>query len=309
MPCVKRVRKTGFTLIELLVVMAIIAILIGLLLPAVQKIREAAMRMKCTNNMKQIGLAVHNYELNFQKVPPAWTPDSGGGTFGSGYGLPNPQAQAPVYGTIHFMLLPYVEQDNLYQMSAVSIGGGLFQYNSSTGNVPSTILNVYLCPSDWTLGSNKQRYGYASTNFAANIQVFDPRGPQSIVQAMPKGTSNTVIFTERYKVCAPSWGGYTGSAWAMHPAFVGHGWDSPVIGWHDMGGGYDPSFNGGTGQAFQVRPTAAACDWRVAQGAHTGVMNVLLGDGSVRGVNGALSLQTWVTAGSPTSNQTLGSDW
>jgi prepilin-type N-terminal cleavage/methylation domain-containing protein/prepilin-type processing-associated H-X9-DG protein len=317
MSCPRRVRRTGFTLIELLVVMSIISILIGLLLPAVQKIREAANRMKCSNNMKQIGLAVHNFELTYGKLPPAWTPDSGAGTFNSNYGNGPNGTPPPVYGTIHFMLLPFIEQDNLYQLSvrSVSFGGTNYnQYYSGQGsptNVPATILQMYLCPSDPTLNSNLQRYGYASTSYAANMMIFDPHGPGNVVQGMPNGTSNTVIFAERYKVCQPTVpaGSYTGPAWAMHPAIVSHGWDSPVFGWHDMGGGYDPSIDGGVGYAFQVRPAPQNCVYPVTQGSHTGVMNVAMGDGSVRGVGGSVSLGTWIQACNPTQRGTLGSDW
>ena len=244
MPCVKRVRKTGFTLIELLVVIAIIGILIGLLLPAVQKVREAANRMKCQNNLKQIGLAVHNYELTNGLVPPAWTPDKGGGTFGTNYGVIN--GQAPITGTIHFLLLPFIEQDNLYAAAkdSATTYNASFNNVSISVNVPTTVIQTFLCPSDSTLNSNLQRYGYGSSCYSANLMIFDPKGPGSVTQSMPNGTSNTVIFTERYKVCAPSSGGYTGPAWAMHPAFVGHGWDTPVFGWHEAGIGFDPSFDG-----------------------------------------------------------------
>jgi prepilin-type N-terminal cleavage/methylation domain-containing protein len=286
--------RPSFTLIELLVVIAIIAILIGLLLPAVQKVREAAARMSCTNNLKQLGLAVHDYASAKEKIPPAWHPDSGGGTFNSGSQTLGPNTS----GTAQFYLLPYIEQGNVYTQS-----GGNAQ------SVASIILKVLLCPSDSSLNSNIQRYGYASTNYAANIQVFDPRGPGTLVTSMPDGLSNTVIFTERYKVCAPTSGGYTGPAWAMHPAYVGHGWDSPVIGWHDVGIGFDPSFNGGLSFPFQVAPAVSACAWQVAQGAHTGSMQVGLGDGSVRGVTAGMSLQTWIYAGNPKDGNVLGSDW
>jgi prepilin-type N-terminal cleavage/methylation domain-containing protein len=291
--------RPSFTLIELLVVIAIIAILIGLLLPAVQKVREAAARSQCSNNLKQIGTAVHNYASANGTVPPGWSPDSGGGTFSS-----NQTLGANLNGTIHFFLLPYIEQSGIYTQSNVS---GVYQ----ASNVAAQVIKIYVCPSDSSLNTSIQRYGYGSTNYGANIQVFDPRSPKaSIINSMPDGTSNTVAFTERYKVCAPTWGGYTGGAWAMHPAYVGHGWDSPVIGWRDLGVGFDPSFgNHGRSYPFQIAPAVSACDWYVAQTAHTGAMQTLLGDGSVRGISSGVSQITWQNAGNPKDGNPLGQDW
>jgi prepilin-type N-terminal cleavage/methylation domain-containing protein len=329
MPC-KRIRRSGFTLIELLVVMAIISILIGLLLPAVQKIREAANRMKCSSQMRQIGLAVHNYELTTGLVPPAWTPDAGTGTFNTGTGLvgANPPT-APIIGTIHFLLLPYIEQDNMYQQAKTQAMPN--QLNS--GLVGNNVIQIFICPSDASLNSNKNRSQFGSTNYAANIMIFDPRGPGSATQAMPNGLSNTVMFAERWKQCQPSSGGDTEPAWAWHPAFNPSfsGWDSPVYGWGDYTYSYalppmglDPSFDFNTGYGFQVRPSPQTCDYRVTQSNHTGVMNVLIGDGSVRAVKFGLSTGyiptppgppslvngfTWIIANNPKVRQPLGSDW
>src|SRR6266545_4321504 len=122
------IRRSGFTLIELLVVIAIIAILIGLLLPAVQKVREAAARAKCQNNLKQIGLALHNYESAIQKYPPSGV-------------YPVGATAGDVY-SIQARLLPYIEQSNLYAQIDLNV-------------TPATQLNVirqriaiYLCPSE-----------------------------------------------------------------------------------------------------------------------------------------------------------------
>src|SRR4051812_11030735 len=109
-------RRSGFTLIELLVVIAIIAVLIGLLLPAVQKVREAANRMQCINNLKQLGLALHNYESANGRFPAAYltaNPAANGTVFGIAYGDDNRNGPPGwAWGTL---LLPYVEQESLYK--------------------------------------------------------------------------------------------------------------------------------------------------------------------------------------------------
>src|SRR5262249_22357430 len=136
-------QRRGFTLIELLVVIAIIAVLIGLLLPAVQKVREAANRMKCANNLKQLGLAAHNYHDQHQHLPP-----------GIGY---YPTAQNGIFGTFFFRLLPNLEHDTLFR-SALGVvpfpppDGPTSVYYPGNNNVYSQRVPVFLCPSDPSVG-------------------------------------------------------------------------------------------------------------------------------------------------------------
>jgi len=287
-------RDRGFTLIELLVVIAIIAILIGLLLPAVQKVREAAARMSCANNLKQLGLAVHSYaSANNDKVPPMFSSNGG--------------AQ---YGSLHFFLLPYIEQDNVYKLAG-----------NNSANQQSVVIKTFLCPSDGSSGrvsNNVFTYNgnWASTNYAANVMVFSSgawgtdQKPGTIVSAMPDGTSNTVMFAERYKECSPSSGGHTEPTWAAQP------WNTPNDAWAIAGFGWSASgMRGGIypdwdrSPPFQTSPSASACSWYVTQGAHSSAMIIGLGDGSVRNVNPSISLTTWQYACNPRDGNSLPGNW
>jgi prepilin-type N-terminal cleavage/methylation domain-containing protein/prepilin-type processing-associated H-X9-DG protein len=162
--------RRGFTLIELLVVMAIIAILVGLLLPAVQKVREAASRLKCANNLKQMGLAMHMYHDVNGTFPPAFAKPSLWG-----WGV---------------WILPYVEQDNLFR--AINPTATNLAVNAAT----TTPLPVFMCPSDPMPAINPFFAGYAKSNYAVNEQICDG-GAAAKMTDITDGTSNTILIGER----------------------------------------------------------------------------------------------------------------
>src|SRR6266700_7397074 len=139
----RRGRARGFTLIELLVVIAIIGVLIGLLLPAVQKVRESAARIQCQNNLKQIGLALHNFESASSRFPPAYAatnPYANGTAYGIGYGDDN--RNGPPGWAWGVFLLPYIEQDNLYR----SLRLDLPCWAAENAAFVKTRLTSFLCP-------------------------------------------------------------------------------------------------------------------------------------------------------------------
>jgi len=302
----------AFTLIELLVVIAIIAILIGLLVPAVQKVRAAADRTTCANNLKQIVLAAHAYVDVYKKVPPV----EGSPVVPHSYGTY--KAPMGTYGTFFFYILPYVEQGNLYKLA-----------NGDSMNLPGQVVPLYLCPSDPSVvnansyggcgvmqSNTVQRNGYGSSNYAANVMVFEPRGPGSLLTSMPDGTSNTVAITERFRNCSPdgaNGGGCTLPAWAWNTIRNGGDpWSSPTFGAQTDGigqmnaGGAD--YSSGS-LPFQAGPSAQQCNWYVTQGGHDGGMLAGMGDGSVRVVTQGVSVTTWRNACTPSDGNPLGNDW
>src|SRR4051812_6508501 len=148
--------RRAFTLIELLVVIAIIAVLIGLLLPAVQKVRAAAARMQCANNLKQIGLAMHNHESTYGYFPTSGAESAAFGMTGVGF-----ETMGWAY-----QLLPYVEQDNLHKIGETS---GPYNWNPTLGKAMVEVpVKTYLCPARGGRTSQAMPWGsvYAMSDYA-----------------------------------------------------------------------------------------------------------------------------------------------
>jgi prepilin-type processing-associated H-X9-DG protein len=315
------------------VVIALIAILIGLLLPAVQRVREAAARARCGNNLHQIALAVHQYSDANQGNMPFITDVVPTGPTGADL------------ESLFFALLPYVEQDNLYRSFDPTVPS-TYNFDSTTNpGVSGHPLTVFECPSDFS-NPGRQTYviddtvipsppppfqahftgRYACTNYAANGLVFRGNGAR-LPATFQDGTSNTIVFAERYQVCQDA-----NSLWG----YGGNGRDNPTFAFLPLPGGFStekfapdvPLRVTGTGQVlgkvgldapgpgtvtkpvpFQVAPTAANCDKSLAQTPHPGGMQVALADGSVRGVAGGISQQTFWAACTPAGGEVLGPDW
>jgi hypothetical protein len=197
-------------------------------------------------------------------------------------------------------------------------------------NVGSKVIPIFICPSDPSSqnansyggcgvmnGINIQRDGFASSCYAANVMVFEPRGTSSVEVAMQDGTANTVMIAERFKNCSPDGahgGGCTLPAWAWNTiANGGDCWTSPTFGAYNDGV-YQMNCNGaqynqyGGSPGFQAGPSAQQCNWYVTQGGHS-AMQVGMGDGSVRGVSSGISVTTWTRACTPNDGNPLGSDW
>jgi prepilin-type N-terminal cleavage/methylation domain-containing protein len=169
-------RSPGFTLIELLVVIAIIAILIGLLLPAVQKVRDAAARVQSQNNLKQMGLAINNIGGTYNTaIPPSAGPFPSGSAF---------------LGSLYTHMLPYIEQNNLYNLIV-----------AGTTTAYATVVKTYVAPADPTNSTSTPGLtSYSSNNLLFGALGTNPQAGANLPATFTDGTSNTVMISEAYAV-------------------------------------------------------------------------------------------------------------
>jgi prepilin-type N-terminal cleavage/methylation domain-containing protein len=340
-----RAPRRGFTLIELLVVIAIIAILIGLLLPAVQKVREAAARMQSQNNIKQLALACHTASDQRGCFPLVHDVHWAQGITSGPWTVARASSGQLGHGSFYWFLMPFIEQQNL-------AGPTLNQFQEANIKFPNQP-KTFVSPLDPSIGGGKlsstQQYWHfgpsnysgetACTSYAINYQVFADRGcmfpsgnaitgvgwpptwhnsrnPGNITD----GSSNTILFAEKMMVVrnANTSNREVGNAIIFCPECpIGSPAGSAATGW---GNGSYPlfnhinvTFNTATQRVefpkFQVGVTPQNANPNLAHALSAAGVMVGLGDGSVRSVSPGISNDTWIRACDPADGLVMNSDW
>ena len=292
----RKTKRNGFTLIELLVVIAIIAVLIGLLLPAVQKVREAANRMQCANNLKQIGLGLQNCHSSWNRFPPGYIDlqkvAADPNDLGHGWGWAT-------------QLLPYMEQENTFKQ----INQGKPILDASNQTTIQTVIKSYLCPSDnhnnpFIPSGISQPVGPSNyvALFGTGEISDDPgrgdgvfyRNSMTRISDILDGTSNTICVGERSSnLLKCTWVGVIPGAKSISPLHPDQAEPAhPLTMGHT--GVWDPNDPPHTPNA----PVAHVDDF---WSRHTSGVNFLLCDGSVRMINNTIRPQSWAALGTRAS--------
>ena len=310
-----RRRRLGFTLIELLVVIAIIAILIGLLLPAVQKVREAAARSTCSNNIKQFALALHSYHDANGKLPPSYDANS---------------------FSAHVYILPYIEQGNVRNTMNVTLPYS----DPSNAAAAGTWIKTFVCPSD--PGTGAVPAGWAPTNYRVNqgsglLWGLPPTSPSNVNYGYPApngpffensavrltditdGTSNTALVSEALvgsfnaAVANPNNTQRLGQSVGLYPATPDQAYSMcQSVGYQNLayngmpntGAPWTYGYHSTTVYFHVGPPNSSSCMYpsgrigTAARSNHTGGVNLALGDASVRFVSNSIPLATWRALGS-----------
>jgi prepilin-type N-terminal cleavage/methylation domain-containing protein len=330
-------QRQAFTLVELLVVIAIIGVLVSLLLPAVQAAREAARRSQCSNNLKQFGLAQHNYSDAYRSFSP------GGFHFAGGVGS---AANSTSWGPSWIVMsLPYIEQTNLYNLYDFKVHRSRETPNA---NVVGQRIPVVVCPSD---GGNKEPCNTNGTatgassatifergNYAANCgagnafsrsnftQIPEERGPFNLGGSetgrwyagkfadVEDGTSNTILLAE---IVAGDRPGDIRGAWAYPPGvYISGGtphYASPRVQIPPNGNALDDNLrdrpsrcSASNGDRYLRCLAEGSRAYQTARSKHPGIVQVCMADGSVRPIVNTINLTTWLRLLAQADRQVVG---
>ncbi|MCI0381002.1 MAG: DUF1559 domain-containing protein [Gemmataceae bacterium] len=283
---VRTSRRSAFTMVQLLIILAILLFLLGLLIPAVARVRDAAGRSQAMNNLKQIGLALHNFNDTYKRLPPAF----------------DKFANYQIAASVHVFILPYVEQDNVFK-----------QYQQNNEDASNLHIPVFVAPTDPSFKKDDK----GIQNHAANLRVFADSGRKTkhngdmpapkavepgtaaIPATFPDGTSNTMWYATKYAFCGDGGSRYASPPNKTSASFFGQNYAQEQA---------SPASAKAT---FQLQPSEkeCLCTPLMAQSFDKTGLIIALADGSVRTLVATISSETWNRLLQPNDGFPLGDDF